>query len=113
MTSSNPMQCLSNFLTALLANTVVGQSDQTFPTDTYTAPFGLGGTWNLYQTNRVPLTWPQAEKQAEKIVDPLVIREKRVILPPSAARGSPVGYAPRLLAKDGAKIELVFDGGPW
>ncbi|MEO5915433.1 MAG: lectin-like protein [Luteolibacter sp.] len=45
---------------------------QVAPHDPYfTAPFGPGGTWNLYQFCSAPLTWTQAQEMAEKMSDPL------------------------------------------
>ncbi|RYD63489.1 MAG: hypothetical protein EOP83_12020, partial [Verrucomicrobiaceae bacterium] len=37
----------------------------------FTAPFGPGGTWNLYKTVSVPMTWTEAQSAAERSVDPL------------------------------------------
>ncbi|MEK7950035.1 lectin-like protein [Luteolibacter soli] len=37
----------------------------------FTAPFGPGGTWNLYKTVSTPMTWVDAEAAAERSVDPL------------------------------------------
>jgi hypothetical protein len=37
----------------------------------YCAPFGKGGTWNLYQVFNKPVTWLQANDTAEKMVAPL------------------------------------------
>lgn len=59
---------------SLLALPLVLQpaSAQVVPHGTYlTAPFGPGGTWNLYQTNNIPATWTDAQAQAEAKVDPL------------------------------------------
>ncbi len=36
-----------------------------------TAPFGPGGTWNLYQAWTIPETWMQAQTRSETTVDPL------------------------------------------
>lgn len=45
---------------------------QTVPHGAYlTAPYGPGGTWNLYQANSVPSTWSQAQAKAEATLDPL------------------------------------------
>ncbi|MEO5915432.1 MAG: lectin-like protein [Luteolibacter sp.] len=45
---------------------------QAAPHGTYfTAPYGPGGTWNLYRTNNAPMTWTQAQTNAEATVDPL------------------------------------------
>ncbi|HWB03563.1 MAG TPA: lectin-like protein [Verrucomicrobiales bacterium] len=35
-----------------------------------TAPFGPGGTWNLYQTSKSPLSWVAAQELADKTADP-------------------------------------------
>ncbi len=37
----------------------------------FTAPFGPGGTWNLYQTVSTPMTWTEARLAAERSMDPL------------------------------------------
>lgn len=37
----------------------------------FTAPYGPGGTWNLYQTNSIPATWTKAQAAAEATPDPL------------------------------------------
>ncbi|MCW1921742.1 lectin-like protein [Luteolibacter arcticus] len=37
----------------------------------FTAPFGPGGTWNLYKTVSVPMSWTEAQSAAERSVDPL------------------------------------------
>jgi hypothetical protein len=37
----------------------------------FTAPFGPGGTWNLYKTVSRPMTWTEAQSEAERSVDPL------------------------------------------
>ena len=37
----------------------------------YTAPFGAGGTWNLYQIVRVSQTWAKAAETARAMPDPL------------------------------------------
>ena len=37
----------------------------------FTAPFGPGGTWNLYRTVSTPMTWTEAQSAAERAVDPL------------------------------------------
>lgn len=37
----------------------------------FTAPYGPGGTWNLYRTVSVPMTWTQAQTRAEATIDPL------------------------------------------
>ncbi len=37
----------------------------------YTAPFGTGGTWNLYQVVRVSETWAKACAHAQTMPDPL------------------------------------------
>ena len=34
------------------------------------APFGPGGTWNLYQTSVTPLTWAKAQELAASTKDP-------------------------------------------
>ncbi|RYD39350.1 MAG: hypothetical protein EOP85_16095, partial [Verrucomicrobiaceae bacterium] len=36
-----------------------------------TAPYGQGGTWNLYQTNSVASTWSEAQAKSEALVDPM------------------------------------------
>ncbi len=37
----------------------------------FTAPYGSGGTWNLYQASSTPKTWTQAQEQSEATIDPL------------------------------------------
>ncbi|RYD63491.1 MAG: hypothetical protein EOP83_12030 [Verrucomicrobiaceae bacterium] len=37
----------------------------------FTAPFGPGGTWNLYKSVSTPMTWTDAQSAAERSVDPL------------------------------------------
>jgi hypothetical protein len=37
----------------------------------FTAPFGAGGTWNLYKVVNRPMTWTDAQSAAERSVDPL------------------------------------------
>ncbi|MEK7950036.1 hypothetical protein [Luteolibacter soli] len=37
----------------------------------FTAPYGPGGTWNLYKTVDTTMTWTEAQSMAERSVDPL------------------------------------------
>ena len=37
----------------------------------FTAPFGPGGTWNLYKVVNTQMTWTDAQSAAERSVDPL------------------------------------------
>ncbi|MEK7950032.1 lectin-like protein [Luteolibacter soli] len=37
----------------------------------FTAPFGPGGTWNLYKSVATPMSWTEAQSAAERSVDPL------------------------------------------
>lgn len=47
-------------------------SAQPVPHGAYlTAPYGPGGTWNLYQANSVMTTWSVAQAKAEATLDPL------------------------------------------
>lgn len=56
----------------LLAGFPIVAIAQPAPHGTYlTAPYGPGGTWNLYQTNSIPSTWSQAQVKAEATPDPL------------------------------------------
>lgn len=55
-----------------LAGIPVMAGAQTAPHATFlTAPYGPGGTWNLYQTNNRPLTWARAQAEAASTPDPL------------------------------------------
>ena len=58
------------FLVALLfAAPAFAQT--TKPGTIYTAPFGPGGTWNLYQVVRVSETWAKACEKAQTMPNPL------------------------------------------
>jgi hypothetical protein len=60
-----PMRLILFFATASLA------CAQTSPPGSYLcAPFGPGGTWNLYQTSADPLTWAKAVELAASKKDP-------------------------------------------
>jgi hypothetical protein len=64
------MNRLSLLLTGLAlapASLQAGWPDGTL----FTAPFGPGGTWNLYKTVSRPMTWTEAQSEAERSVDPL------------------------------------------
>ncbi|MEK7950031.1 lectin-like protein [Luteolibacter soli] len=64
------MNRLSLLLTALVA--VPASLQAAWPDGTlFTAPFGPGGTWNLYQAVSKPMTWTEAQSAAERLVDPL------------------------------------------
>ncbi|MEK7950034.1 hypothetical protein [Luteolibacter soli] len=67
------MNRLSPLLAALaLAPVTLQASDIGWPDGTlFTAPFGPGGTWNLYKVVSTPMTWTEAQSAAERSVDPL------------------------------------------
>jgi hypothetical protein len=59
-------------LLAALAASPVSLHAQAWPHGTYfTAPYGPGGTWNLYMTVSTPMTWTEAQSLGERTVDPL------------------------------------------
>jgi hypothetical protein len=64
------MNRFSLLLTALVVAPVSGQAAWTDGT-LFTAPFGPGGTWNVYKTVSTPMTWTEAQSAAERSVDPL------------------------------------------
>lgn len=63
-------------LRSLVAGGVIGLTtlsagaDKPSPDRLFCAPFGPGGTWNLYQTSAEPLTWVKAQKLADATKDP-------------------------------------------
>lgn len=58
-------------ITSLLLSSVWVSAQQA-PDGAYlTAPYGPGGTWNLYQARSFPMTWVEAETSAEAVIDPL------------------------------------------
>jgi hypothetical protein len=65
------MRLLPALTLPLVASAMVSASlAQHLPPGGYmTAPFGPGGTWNLYQTSMAPLTWTAAQELAEKTND--------------------------------------------
>jgi hypothetical protein len=64
------MNRLFLLLAALIAVPVSAQA--AWPDGTlFTAPFGPGGTWNLYKTVSTPMSWTEAQSAAERSVDPL------------------------------------------
>ena len=56
-------------LALLFASRVMAQKTSGEPV--YTAPFGAGGTWNLYQVVRVSETWARAAAHAQAMPAPL------------------------------------------
>ena len=56
-------------LALLFASLILAQKSNGEPF--YTAPFGAGGTWNLYQVVRVSETWAKAAAQAKAMPAPL------------------------------------------
>ena len=64
------MNRLSLLLTGLAMSPALLQA--AWPDGThFTAPFGPGGTWNLYRAVSTPMTWADAQSAAERTVDPL------------------------------------------
>ncbi|MEK7950033.1 lectin-like protein [Luteolibacter soli] len=64
------MKRLSLLLAALAVAPMSAQAG--WPNGTlFTAPYGSGGTWNLYKVVSTPMTWTEAQSAAERSVDPL------------------------------------------
>jgi hypothetical protein len=63
----NPRSLILTAFVLAPASLQAGSPDGTL----FTAPFGPGGTWNLYKTVSKPMTWTDAQSAAERSVDPL------------------------------------------
>jgi len=55
---------------ALLCITALRAADNDLPMGLFCAPFGPGGTWNIYQTSAEPLTWVKAQEFSAATKDP-------------------------------------------
>lgn len=55
----------------LLLSVAAAHAQHSKPGEFITAPYGPGGTWNLYQVGKTPLTWLAAQKLAAGTTDPL------------------------------------------